>query len=94
MLALGSNVEAAREVLDDFNVGGKAGAGKNTLEEIVAEERVLRNTAGESRFSTFQFRSSHWQKPIARASDRTVPFSPDSMSPCARPSSAGTPKRS
>jgi hypothetical protein len=49
---------------------------------------------GEKWFNRFQFFCSHWQKPIALASERRCALSPDSRITCARPMSEGTPKRS
>jgi hypothetical protein len=49
MLALGSNVVSIRKLLDDLDVGREARAGKNTLEEIVAEESIVRYAPGERR---------------------------------------------
>ena len=48
MLAFGGDIVAGRKVLDDLDVGGETGARENSLEEIVAEERILGDAAGES----------------------------------------------
>ena len=48
MLALASNVVAGREFLDELNVRGEAGARKNSLEEIMAEQSIFGDTASES----------------------------------------------
>src|SRR5690606_38019876 len=49
MLASCRNVVARGKIVDDLDIGGKPGAGKRALEEIVAEESILRNPSGECR---------------------------------------------
>ena len=49
MLALGGDVVAGRELLDDLDVGREARAGEDAFEEIVAEQGVLRHAPGERR---------------------------------------------
>jgi hypothetical protein len=48
MPALARNVVAGRRFLDDLNVSGEPGARENSLEEIVAEESIFGDAAGES----------------------------------------------
>src|SRR5205823_2518365 len=43
----GSNVISRRKLLNDLDVGNQTGARKYSFEEVVAEQRVLRYTAGE-----------------------------------------------
>jgi hypothetical protein len=47
MLALARDVVAGWKLLDDLNVSGEAGARKNALEEIVTEEGIFGDAAGE-----------------------------------------------
>ncbi len=49
VLARRRDVVARRELLDDLDVGDEPGAREDALEEIVAEERVLGDPAGERR---------------------------------------------
>ena len=52
MVTRGGDVVAGGELLDDLNIGGETGAGEHTFEQIVAEERRVRNPPGESRFES------------------------------------------
>ena len=47
MLACGSDVVARREFLDDLDIGNQTGARKDSLEEIMAEQRAVGYTTGE-----------------------------------------------
>ena len=46
-MANGADVVAGRELLDDLDIRGEAGAREHALEEIVAEERRVRRAVGE-----------------------------------------------
>ena len=50
VLTFGGDIVARWEFVDNFDVGGKAGAGDNALKQIVAEQGIFRNAAGESGF--------------------------------------------
>ena len=43
MLAFDSHIVTRREFVDYLDVGGKAGARENSLEQIMAEQRILRD---------------------------------------------------
>ena len=47
MVAQGGDVVAGGKLLDDLDVGGETGAREDALEQIVAEQRRIRHTAGE-----------------------------------------------
>ena len=47
MVAQRGDVVASRIGFDDLDVGGKAGAGEHAFEQIVAEQRGVRNPVGE-----------------------------------------------
>jgi hypothetical protein len=53
MLALARDVVAGREFVDDLNVRGEAGAREDSLEEVVAEESIFGDAAGESSLEGF-----------------------------------------
>ena len=47
VVAQRGDVVAGGKLLDDLDIGGEAGAGEDALEQIVAEQRRVRHTAGE-----------------------------------------------
>ena len=47
VVAQGGDVVAGGELLDHLDVGGETGAREHALEQIVAQQRRIRNTAGE-----------------------------------------------
>jgi hypothetical protein len=50
VLAQRRDVVARRKVLDDFDVGGEAGAREDAFEEVMAQQRALRHAARERGF--------------------------------------------
>ncbi len=50
VLALGGDVVTGREFVDHLDIGGKTGAREDAFEEVVAQQRVLRDAAGQGRF--------------------------------------------
>src|SRR4030095_721640 len=44
----GGDLVIGRELLEQLDVGDESGPGEDSLDEIVAQERVLRDAAGQS----------------------------------------------
>ena len=51
-MAKSADVVAGREFLDDFDIGGEAGAREHAFEQIVAEQSRVRRPAGERGFES------------------------------------------
>ena len=55
MLAPRGNVVAGGEVLDDLDIRRETGAGKNTFEQVVAEQCGIRHSAGKRSLESVDF---------------------------------------